>query len=59
MEMKIKMHDVTISISNDYDDVTLTELYDYFNSMLIGCTFTKQQIDNYIIQKASELEEEK
>jgi hypothetical protein len=57
MELTIKMHETTISISTDNDEMTLTEIYDHFNAMLIGCTFTQKQIDNYIVDKAIEIEQ--
>lgn len=58
MELSIKMHDTTITIIRDNDDITLTEMFEHFNAMLIGCTFTKQQIENYIIDKATEIEQQ-
>ena len=56
MELTIKMHDTTFCIIRKNDDITLTELYEHFNAMLIGCTFTKQEIENYITEKAIEIE---
>jgi len=56
MELTIKMHDTTFCIIRKNDDITLTELYEHFNAMLIGCTFSKQQIEDYITEKAIEIE---
>ena len=56
MELTIRMHDTTFCIIRKNDDITLTELYEHFNAMLIGCTFSKQQIEDYITEKAIEIE---
>lgn len=54
MELKLKMHDVEINIKRDYDDVTISEMFELFETCLIGMTFTHQQITNFYIDKAEE-----
>jgi hypothetical protein len=38
------------------DTCTLEELYDAFNSLLIGMTYNQKSIDNHIIDRADSLE---
>lgn len=54
MELKLKMHDVEINIKRDYDDVTISEMFELFETCLIGMTFTHQQITNFYIDKAEQ-----
>lgn len=56
MELTLKMHDVTISIKRDSDELTIQEMYELFNAALIGVSFLPVQIDNYIIERAEELD---
>ena len=56
MELSLKLHDVTISIKRDTDELTIQEMYELFNSALIGVSFLPEHIDNYIIERAEELE---
>ena len=58
MKLQVENHDITVIISKPYGDVTITEWYDMFASCLIGVTFTQEQINNYIIDKANELLED-
>lgn len=59
MELTLKMHETKITIEQEYDDITIDEMFNHFNSLLIGVTFSQAQIDNYILEKAEELQEEK
>ena len=54
MELTLKMHDTTFTIIKRYDDITIQEMYEYFNSMLIAASFPVESIKNYIIDKANE-----
>jgi hypothetical protein len=56
MELLLKLHDVTISIKRDTDELTIQEMYELFNAALIGVSFLPEQIDNYITQRAEELD---
>jgi len=58
MELSLKMHETRMTIEQQYDDITIDEMFNYFNSLLISATFSQTQIDNYIIDKANELKEE-
>jgi hypothetical protein len=59
MELSLKMHETRMTIEQQYDDITIDEMFNYFNSLLISATFSQTQIDNYIIEKAEELQEDK
>lgn len=59
MELTLKMHETKITIEQEYDDITIDEMFNHFNSLLIGVTFSQAQIDNYILERAEELQEEK
>jgi hypothetical protein len=58
MELSLKMHETRMIIEQQYDDITIDEMFNMFNALLISATFTQTQIDNYIIDKAGELNEE-
>jgi len=58
MELSLKMHETRMIIEQQYDDITIDEMFNMFNALLISATFTQTQIDNYIIDKAGELKEE-
>lgn len=55
MELKLKIHNVELSIKTDHDDITIDEMYQYFESILIGATYMPVQIENYILDKADEI----
>lgn len=55
MELKLKIHDTEISIKTEHDDITIDEMYQYFESILLGATFQPVQIENYILDKADEI----
>lgn len=57
MELTLKMHDYEMSIKTESDDITISEMFDSFGALLIAASFSQTQIDNYIIDKAAELEE--
>lgn len=58
MELSLKMHETKATIEVQYDDITIDEMFNHFNALLISATFSQTQIDNYIIDKAGELKEE-
>ena len=60
MQMKLELnnHDITITVGIPREDVTISEWYDMFGACLIGITFTQEQINNYILDKAQELSED-
>lgn len=58
MRLELSNHDITVTIGVPREDVTINECFDMFTSCLIGVSFTKEQIDNYIIDKAEELSED-
>ena len=58
MELSLKMHETKTTIEQQYDDITIDEMFNMFSALLISATFSQTQIDNYIIDKANELKEE-
>jgi len=58
MELSLKMHETRMTIEQQYDDITIDEMFNMFNALLISATFSQAQINNYIIDKAGELKEE-
>jgi hypothetical protein len=58
MELSLKMHETRMIIEQQYDDITIDEMFNMFSALLISATFTQAQINNYIIDKAGELKEE-
>lgn len=54
MQLTLKHYDITISVETS-DDITIEDLYHQFNALLISATFSQEQINNWIIDKAEEL----
>lgn len=55
MEINLIMHGTEVRIKREYDDVLISEMFDYFKTMLIGVSYTDQQFNNYIKELAEEL----
>jgi hypothetical protein len=58
MQLTIKHYDISATIQTS-DDITLDEVMHQFNALLISATFSQVQIDNWIIEKAEELLQDK
>jgi hypothetical protein len=58
MQLTIKHYNISATIETS-DDITLDEVMNQFNALLISATFSQVQIDNWIIDKAKELLEYK
>jgi hypothetical protein len=54
MQLTLKHYNITTTI-NMPNDVSLDEVFDQFNALLISATFQQVSIDNWIIEKADEL----
>jgi hypothetical protein len=55
MEINLKMHGTEVSIKREYDDVLISEMFDYFKTLLIGVSYSEEQFNNYIKELAEEL----
>lgn len=58
MKIQFEHYGRKVSIE-ETDDMTIFELYDMFKTIALAMTFTNDQIDNAIINIASELSEDK
>lgn len=54
MQLTLKHYNITTTIDMP-NDVSLDEVFDQFNALLISATFQQVSIDNWIIEKADEL----
>lgn len=54
MQLTLKHYDITASIDMP-NDVSLDEVFDQFNALLISATFQQETINRWIIEKADEL----
>jgi hypothetical protein len=54
MQLTLKHYEITASIDMP-NDVSLDEVFDQFNALLISATFQQESINNWIIEKADEL----
>jgi hypothetical protein len=54
MLLTIKHYDISATIETS-DEITIDEIMTQFNALLIAATFSQEQIDNWIIEKAEEL----
>lgn len=58
MQLTIKHYDISATIETS-EDITLDEVMNQFNALLISATFSQQVINEWIIEKAQELLEDK
>ena len=58
MQLTIKHYDISATIQTS-EDITLDEVMNQFNALLISATFSQGQINDWIIEKAKELLEYK
>ncbi|NBW19498.1 MAG: hypothetical protein EBR82_67135 [Caulobacteraceae bacterium] len=54
MQISLKHYEIKVTIDMP-DDVSLDEVFDQFNALLISATFQQISIDNWIIDKAEQL----
>jgi len=54
MQISLKHYNITATIDMP-DDVSLDEVFEQFNALLISATFQQESINNWIIEKADEL----
>ena len=59
MQVTIKNYDYEVTIKSDNDGLTTSEMFDMFNVCMLGITFQQCQLDDYIIEKAEELLQER
>jgi hypothetical protein len=54
MQLTIKHYDISATIETS-EDITLDEVMNQFNALLISATFSQEGINEWIIEKAGEL----
>ena len=54
MQISLKHYEIKVTIDMP-DDVSLDEVFEQFNALLISATFQQISIDNWIIDKAEQL----
>ena len=54
MQLTIKHYDISATIETS-EDITLDEVMNQFNALLISATFSQEGINEWIIEKAEEL----
>jgi hypothetical protein len=54
MQISLKHYNVTATIDMP-NDVSLDEIFEQFNALLISATFQQESINNWIIERADEL----
>jgi hypothetical protein len=59
MQVTIKNYDYEVTIKSDNDGLTTSEIFYMFNVCMLGITFQQCQLDDYIIEKAEELLQER
>ena len=58
MQLTIKHYDISATIQTS-EDITLDEVMNQFNALLISATFSQEGINDWIIEKAEELLQDK
>ena len=54
MQLTIKHYDISATIETS-EDITLDEVMNQFNALLISATFSQEGINEWIIEKAEQL----
>jgi hypothetical protein len=54
MQLTLRHNNITTTIDMP-NDVSLDEIFEQFNALLISATFQQASIDSWIIEKADEL----
>jgi hypothetical protein len=54
MQISLKHYEIKVTIDMP-DDVSLDEVFEQFNALLISATFQQESINQWIIEKADEL----
>ena len=54
MQLTIKHYEISATIQTS-EDITLDEVMNQFNALLISATFSQEGINEWIIEKAREL----
>lgn len=49
--LSLFIHGYTISVEFDTSDVTMSEMFQAFKSLLVGATWNEKQIEDYIIEQ--------
>ena len=57
MQLTLRHNNITTTIDMP-NDVSLDEIFEQFNALLISATFQQASIDSWIIEKADELNNE-
>jgi len=56
MKIQLQIHETTISVERDTDDLTIDDMFEAFNTLLIGATFHPDTIKEWILRKSNEYE---
>lgn len=56
MKIQLHIHKTTISVERDTDDLTIDDMFEAFQTLLIGATFHPDTIKEWILRKSIELE---
>ena len=57
-KLSLSTNDTTMSIEFDNWDVDLDQYFQAFKTLMVGATFTEEQVDHWIIDEAEILSED-
>jgi hypothetical protein len=55
MKIQVECHGTTITIEKKYDDVCISDWFDFFRTCMIGISFIPSQIDEFIKEEAESI----
>ncbi len=58
-KLSLSTNDTTMSIEFDNWDIDLDQYFQAFKTLLVGATFTEEQVDNWIIDEGEVLASDK
>ena len=59
MEITMKSYDITVTVKKDDEGVAVSEAFDMFLTCMLGITYQQSTLDDYIIELAEELLQER
>jgi len=55
MKIQLHIHETTISVERESDDLTIDDMFQDFKTLLIGASFEQETINDWILEKSQQL----
>jgi hypothetical protein len=55
MKIQLHIHETTISVERESDDLNIDDMFQVFKTLLIGASFEQETINDWILEKSQQL----